>query len=59
VSVCACTEAGCESAGGEVNHLWLSRDGDLLGTLVSAVFDYGNSRRLLPIGSVRFQRVAA
>jgi hypothetical protein len=56
-SVCHCYRAGCTIQSGEVNELWLVRDGDdLLGNFVGTVVDYGNQTRLLPLGTVRFKR---
>jgi hypothetical protein len=56
-SVCHCFDTGCQMQPGEVNELWLVRDGnDLLGNFVGTVVDYGNKERYLPLGSVRFRR---
>jgi hypothetical protein len=57
-NVCECTEDACFPAGGASAHIWFIRDDDaLLGTFSGAGFDHGNASRLVPLGSVRFQRV--
>jgi hypothetical protein len=56
-SVCHCYDSRCIMQSGEVNELWLVRDGDdLLGNFVGTVVDYGNKERFLPLGTVRFRR---
>lgn len=56
---CSCSAAGCQVTYGYGDgiELLLMRSGaDLLGTFVSALFDYGSGTEYLPVGNVRFQR---
>ena len=58
--VCTCDEGGCTAnAEGPVHTLWVAREGEqLIGHIAGAGFEYGEPGHLMPIGAIRFTRVA-